>query len=109
MVGLQPSAQIIFSSIDEEKEGDCALPPEEGEGLQDAAAGCPGEPLHPPCKPLKIYPTLYDLRRPPHRHPHLHLPRAYEFPTLPPSPPRALLKAQKDRGFLFFFFLQRSF
>ena len=27
--GSPPSAQIIFSAIDEEKEGDCALPPEE--------------------------------------------------------------------------------
>ena len=52
--GSPPSAQIIFSAIDEEKEGDCALPPEEGEGLQDAAAGRPGElppTLH---KPLTI-------------------------------------------------------
>ena len=39
--GSPPSLQIIFSAIDEEKEGDCALPPEEGEDLQDAAAGCP--------------------------------------------------------------------
>ena len=35
--GSPPSAQIMFSAIDEEKEGDCALPPEEGEDLQDAA------------------------------------------------------------------------
>jgi len=59
--GSPPSPQIIFSAIDEEKEGDCALPPEEGEGLQDVVAGCPGEgepppPLH---KPLKFYPTLF--------------------------------------------------
>ena len=27
--GSPPSVQIIFSAIDEEKEGDCALPPEE--------------------------------------------------------------------------------
>ena len=50
-----PSAQIIFSAIDKGKEGDCALPPEEGEGLQDAAAGRPGEPpslLHKPFKNL---------------------------------------------------------
>ena len=48
--GSPPSAQIIFSAIDEEKEGDCAPPsrllPEEGEGLQDAAARCTGEPFH---------------------------------------------------------------
>ena len=43
--GSPSSAQIIFSAIDKEKEGDCALPPEEWEGLQDAAAGWPGEPL----------------------------------------------------------------
>ena len=61
-----PSTQIIFSAIDEEKEGYCALPPEEGEGLQDAAEGHPGEPPPPLHKPLKIYPTLSDLRRPPH-------------------------------------------
>ena len=42
--GSPPSAQIMFSAIDEEKEGDCVLDPEEGEGLQDAAAGRPGEP-----------------------------------------------------------------
>ena len=46
VVGLH-FPQIIFSAIDEEKEGDCALPPEEGEGLQDAAAGRPGEPPSP--------------------------------------------------------------
>ena len=39
--GSLPSAQITFSATDEKKEGDCALPPEEGEDLQDAAAGCP--------------------------------------------------------------------
>ena len=46
--GSPLSAQIIFSAIDKEKEGDGALPPEEGEGLQDAAAGHPGEPPPPP-------------------------------------------------------------
>ena len=59
--GSPPSAQIIFSAIDEEK-GDCALPPEEGEGLQDAAAGRPDEPPLPLHKSLKIYPTISDLR-----------------------------------------------
>ena len=39
--GSPPSAQIIFSAIDEEREGYCALPPEDGEGLQDAVAGVP--------------------------------------------------------------------
>ena len=47
--GSPPSAQIIFSAIDKKKkEGDCALPPDKGEGLQDAAAGRPGEPPPPP-------------------------------------------------------------
>ena len=53
--GSPPSAQIMFSAIDEVKEGDCALPPKEGEGLQDAAAESPGElppPLHKPLKNL---------------------------------------------------------
>ena len=45
--GSLPSAQIMFSAIDKEKQGDCALPPEEGEGLQDAAGGRPGEPPPP--------------------------------------------------------------
>ena len=89
--GSPPSTQIIFSSIDEEKEGDHALTPEEGEGLQDTAARCPGElppPLH---KPLKMYPPLSDLWRPLHRCRCLHL------PTLPPKPPRTLPKAEKDK------------
>ena len=45
--GSSPSVQIIFSAIDEEKDGDCALLPEEGEGLQGAVAGHPGEPPPP--------------------------------------------------------------
>ena len=49
------SAQIIISAIEKKKkkEGGSALPPEEGEGLQDAAAERPGElppPLHKPLK-----------------------------------------------------------
>ena len=60
--GSPPSAQIIFSAIDEEKEGDCALPPEKGGGLQGTAAGRPGEPPAPLRKPLKTYPPLSDLR-----------------------------------------------
>ena len=51
--GSPPSAQIIFSAIDEEKEGDCAVPLEEGEGLQDAAAGRPGEPPSPSTQTFK--------------------------------------------------------
>ena len=95
--GSPSSVQIMFSAIDEEKEGDCALPPEEGEGLQDAAAGRPGEPPPPLRKPLKIYPPLSDLRRslPPQFAP----PRAQEFPTLPPKPPKTLPEAEKDRVF----------
>ena len=60
--GSPPSAQIMFSAIDEEKDGDCALPQEEGEGLQDTVAGRPGELPPLLCKPLKIYPPLSDLR-----------------------------------------------
>ena len=54
VVGLHFLCRSYFSAIDEEKEGDCALPPEEGEGLQDAAAGRPGEPPPPLHKPLKF-------------------------------------------------------
>ena len=79
--GSPPSVQIMFSALDEEKQGDCALPPEEGEGLQVAAGGRPGEPPPPLCKPLKIYPPLSDLRRPPP--PPLVLPRAQESLTSP--------------------------
>ena len=104
MVGGSPlSAQIIFSAIDKEKEGDCALPPQEGEGLPDAAAGHPGKP-HPPLrKPLKTYPPLSELRRSPP--PPLAPPRAQELPTLPPKPPEALPKAEEDKKF----FEQRNF
>lgn len=100
--GSPPSVQIIFSAIDEEKEGDCALPPEEGEGLQDAAAGRPGEPPPPLRKPLKTYPPFSDLRRSPL--PPFVPPRAQEFPTLHPKPPKALPTAEEDS-----FFEQRSF
>jgi len=70
--GSPPSAQIIFSAIDEGKEGDCA-------GLQDAAAGRPGEPPPPLHKPLKIYPTISDLRR--LLHLRLHLPGPKNSPV----------------------------
>ena len=60
--GSPPSTQIIFSAIDKEKEGYCALPPEEGEGLQDTTARRPGESPPPLLKALKIYPALSDLR-----------------------------------------------
>ena len=59
--GSPPSAQIIFSAIDK-KRRETALPPEEGEGLQDAVARRPGEPPSPLRKPLKIYPPLSDSR-----------------------------------------------
>ena len=42
------------------------IPPEEGEDLQDAAAGRPGKPPPPLRKSLKMYPTFSYLRRPPH-------------------------------------------
>ena len=95
--GGSPLSTQIFSVIDEEKEEDCALPPEEGEGLQEVVAGGPGDPPPPLHKPLKIYPPLSDLRRPPP--PKLAPPRAQEFPTLPPKPPRTLPNAEKDRDF----------
>ena len=44
--GSPPSVQIIFSATDREKEGDCALPPEEEEGLQNAAALASPLPLY---------------------------------------------------------------
>ena len=48
------SAQIIISAIGKKKkEGENALPPEEGEGLQDAAAERPGELPPSLRKPLK--------------------------------------------------------
>ena len=53
------TAQIIFSAIEKKKEGDCALPPEEGEGLQDAAAESPGELPPPLRKPLKNLSTTF--------------------------------------------------
>ena len=86
-------AQIIFSAIDEGKEGDCALPPEEGEGLQDAAPGRPGEPPPPLHKPLKIYPTISDLRRLPHLH--LHLPGPRNSPVYIQSLPEHCLRLKK--------------
>ena len=70
--GSPPSMQIIFSAIGKEKEGDYIVSPEEGECLQDTAAKRPVELPPPLCKPIKIYPTFSDLRRPPHLC--LHLP-----------------------------------
>ena len=75
--GSPPSTQITFSAIGEQKEGHCALPLGEGKVLQDAAARRLGEPPPPLRKPLKIYPTLSDLRRPPHLH--LRLPGIPHF------------------------------
>ena len=49
--GSPPSTQIIFSAIGKEKEGDCTLPPEKGECLQDAVAEGPGKPPPPLHKP----------------------------------------------------------
>ena len=59
---------------------------------QEYWSGVP--PLH---KPLKIYPSLSDLRQwplPPFA-PH----RAQEFPTLPPKPPKTLSEAEKEKEF----------
>ena len=91
--GSPPSAQIIFSAIDEGKEGDCAVPLEEGEGLQDAAAWRPGEPPPPLHKPLKIYPTISDLRRLPHLC--LHLPGPRNSPVYIQSLPDHCLRLKK--------------
>ena len=91
--GSPPSAQIIFSAIDKGKEGDCALPPEEGEDLQDAAAGRPGEPPPPLHKPLKIYPTISDLRQLPHLC--LHLPGPRSSPVYIQSLPEHCLRLKK--------------
>ena len=54
------SAQIIISAIGKKKkEGESALPPQEGEGLQGAAAERPGK--LPPAlrKPLKNLSTTF--------------------------------------------------
>ena len=102
--GSPPSAQIIFSAIDEEKEGDCALPPEEGEGLQDAAAGRPGEPPPPLHKPLKIYPTISDLRR--LLHLRLYLPGPKNSPVYIQSLPEHCIRLKKIKKISF---KQRSF
>ena len=55
------STQIIISAIGgkKKKERESALPPEEGEGLQDAAAECPGKLPPPLCKPLKNLSTTF--------------------------------------------------
>ena len=97
--GSPPSVQIIFSAIDKEEEGDCALPPEEGEGVQDAAARHPGEPPPPLHKPLKIYPTIYDLRRLSHLC--LHLPGPRNSPVYIQSLPEHCLRLKKIKKFSF--------
>ena len=95
--GSLPSAQIMFSAIHEKKEGDCALPPEEGRTCSMLQLGALARPPPPLRKPLKIYPSLSDLRRslPPPFVP----PRAQEFPTLLPKPPGALPEAEEDKEF----------
>ena len=98
--GSPPSAQIIFSAIDKGKEGDCALPPEDGEGLQDTAAGRPGEPPPPLHKPLKIYPTISDLRQLPHLR--LHLPGPKNSPVYIQSLPEHCLRLKKIKKKKFF-------
>ena len=76
VVGLHLLRRSYFLPLTKKKkEGDCALPPDKGEGLQDAAAGRPGEPPPPLHKPLKIYPTISDLRQLPHLRLHLPGPR----------------------------------
>ena len=95
--GSLPSAQITFSATDEKKEGDFALPPEEGEDLQDAAARRPSKAPPPLRKLLKIYPSLSDLRQSPQ--PPFAPPRSQESPSSPPKPPRTLPEAEKDKEF----------
>ena len=75
------------------------IPPEEGEDLQDAAAGRPGEPPPPLRKPLKIYPTFSDLRRPPHLR--LCLPVQFSSFRSVQKPPRTLPKVEKYCPYLF--------
>ena len=93
--GSPPSMQIIFSAIGEQKEGHCALPLGEGKVLQDAAARRLGEPPPPLHKPLKIYPTFSDLRRPPVPPP-LVPPSSVQFSSIQ-KPPKTLPKVKKDR------------
>ena len=95
--GSPLSVQIMFSATDEEEERDCALPPEEGKDLPDTAAGHPSEPPPALRKPLNIYPPLSHLRQSPLL-PFVP-PRAQEFPSLPPKPPRALPEAEEDEDF----------
>ena len=102
MVGLRLLHRSCFLPLMKEKEGDCAQPPEELEDLQDAEArphseAPPARPPPPLHKPLKMYPSLFDLRRLPQP---LFVPlRAQEFPTLPPKPPQTLPEAEKDKLF----------
>ena len=54
------TVQIIFSAIEKKKkEGESGLPPEDGEGLQDAAAESPGELPPPLRKPFKNLSTTF--------------------------------------------------
>ena len=93
VVGLHFLRRSYLSTIDEEKEGDCALPPEKGGGLQGTAAGRPGEPPAPLRKPLKICPTISDLRRLPHLR--LHLPGPRNSPVYIQSLPEHCLRLKK--------------
>ena len=105
--GSPPSVQIMLSVTDKKKKkkkvGDCALPPEEREDLKDAVAGHPSKAPPPLRKPLKMYPSLSDLRR--SLLPPFVPPRAQEFPTLPQSLPEHCLRLRKIKSFL----KQRSF
>ena len=65
--------------------------------MQDTVVGRPSEAPPPICKPLEIYPSLSNLRR--SLLPPFVPPRAQEFPTLPPKPPRALLEAEENKEF----------
>ena len=98
VVGLQLLHKSYFLPLTK-KRRETALPPEEGEGLQDAVAGHPGEPPSPLHKPLKIYPTISDLRRLPHLR--LHLPGPRNSPVYIQSLPEHCLRLKKIKKVLF--------
>ena len=97
VVGLHLLRRSYFLPLTK-KRRETALPPEKGEGLQDAAAGRPGEPPPPLHKPLKIYPTISDLRRLPHLR--LHLPGPKNSPVYIQSLPDLRLKKIKKKKIL---------
>ena len=59
VVSLHLLHRSYFLPLEKKKEGESGLPPEEGEGLQDAAAESPGELPPPLRKPLKNLSTTF--------------------------------------------------